>query len=362
MKLEATTFSTSIVNCRCDIKLKLANTTLVEFEVTAAALGLRFAWQPNSSPLATVEETYKSSTNPCEIGDKTYSRKLSTLVQVTTPGGSRWIVIFSRLHCNRRNSNFENQTCVEIRTPCWQKAWHTRAWGFPRERGNWLALKNGMFFLSRNVFEIGLRKGLSGGGERCEVQSVCPSRSCGPQGMIRHDVCHQHILSEWCRACQRGWGWSTHLAGIQHGSVTRGVSTSGVESWQGMLGHQELAAVRIVKDGERKVRPRTLQEGPSQWRRRSVETFSHAAVFLVLLFPISSLILIALLCLVLTLLLVKGQTYRHGPPWAVTVGFSELHPHWRHRIGLSTPLFSGSCSEEGAVNSYLSDHMVRREK
>lgn len=62
-----------------------------------------------------------------------------------------------------------------------------------------MALKNGMFFLSRNVFEIGLRKGLSGGGERCEVQSVCPSRSCGPPGMIRHDVCHQHILSEWCR-------------------------------------------------------------------------------------------------------------------------------------------------------------------
>lgn len=75
--------------------------------------------------------------------------------------------------------------------------------------------------------------------------------------------------------------------------------------------------MRIVKDKERKVRPRTLQEGPSQWRRRSVETFSHAAVFLVLLFPISSLIMIALLCLVLTLLLglgcfLKGQTYRHG--------------------------------------------------
>lgn len=93
-----------------------------------------------------------------------------------------------------------------------------------------------------------------------------------------------------------------------------------------------MAAVRTVKDGEKKVRPRTLQEGPSQWRRHSVETFSHASFFLVLLFPISSLILIALLCLVLTLLLglgcfLKGQTYRHGPPWAVTVGFSELHPH-----------------------------------
>lgn len=43
VKLEATTFSSSIVNCRCAIKLKLANTTLIEFEVTAAALGLRFA-------------------------------------------------------------------------------------------------------------------------------------------------------------------------------------------------------------------------------------------------------------------------------------------------------------------------------
>lgn len=43
VKLEATTFSTSVVNCRCDIKLRSANTTLVEFEVTAAALGLSFA-------------------------------------------------------------------------------------------------------------------------------------------------------------------------------------------------------------------------------------------------------------------------------------------------------------------------------
>lgn len=58
-----------------------------------------------------------------------------------------------------------------------------------------MALKNGMFFLSRNVFEIGLRKGLSGGGERCEVQSVCPSKSCGPPGMIRHDV-----ISTYCRS------------------------------------------------------------------------------------------------------------------------------------------------------------------
>lgn len=117
-----------------------------------------------------------------------------------------------------------------------------------------------VFFLSRNVFKIGLRKGQNRGGERCGVQSVCPSRSCGPH-RYDHAWCHQHILLECCRACQSGWGWSTCLAGFQGGSVTRGVSSSGVESWLEMLGHQELAAVRIVKDGERKARPRTLQEG-----------------------------------------------------------------------------------------------------